>query len=327
MIKCYTFSILGAALCILCQSFVTYGSSGKKSFQAHSSSKCHMKARSAQQNQPKLPASFTGPAATTSCTFPYGAPPNVNHDGSACTKSNEPPPVVSYVDRRSHAEARTLAFTVEHGLPLQLVPDLIKFAQEMATEPKVLQSMSMQRTTASYKLREGLGQSIHDSLVHKLALTYFSMNCDECTNSANQKVFSVLVCYFDEDQGESVTEIYMSSSLKKVSAAILIEEVTTKLKEDKLPLTRIISNLSDSANYMRGKTSGFETKLRELAPHLLDIDGDICHHVHNVVKKFCGFFGNWVERLCDDLYTEFKYGPDIREYAQDICTMLGVHYR
>ena len=32
--------------------------------------------------------------------------------------------------------------------------------------------------------------------------------------------------------------------------------------------------------------NGLEIELREKAPHLLDIDGGVCHHIHNTVKKF-----------------------------------------
>ncbi len=286
-----------------------------------------MKARSAQQNQPKLPSSMTGPPKKPECRFPYGAAPNVNHNDVVCASSAEPAPIVQFVDRRSHAEGRTLAFMAQHGLPLQMVPHLLKYAQEMAREPKVLASLSMERTTASYKLREGMGLAVHDTLVQKMVHSFFSMNCDECTSTANQKVFSVLVCYYDEDKGESVTEIYMSKSMKKVNAELLVSQVTKQLKDDKVPLTQLVSNLSDSANYMRGKKSGFEKRLRDLAPHLLDIDGDVCHHVHNIVKKFCGFFGRVVEGLCDDVYTEVKWGPDIKDYLQEVCNILGINYR
>ena len=36
---------------------------------------------------------------------------------------------------------------------------------------------------------------------------------------------------------------------------------------------------------MRGSKNGFEVKLREsVAPALIDIDGDSCHHIHMVVR-------------------------------------------
>lgn len=117
---------VGCAWCTLCRTIVTYGTSGKKIFQSHSSSKSHIKCRNTQQKQPKLPASFGLGSNSEECRFPYGAPPNVSHDDVVCAKSSEPPPIVNLVDRKSHAEARTLAFTAEHGLPLKLVPELIR---------------------------------------------------------------------------------------------------------------------------------------------------------------------------------------------------------
>lgn len=77
---------------------------------------------------------------------------------------------------------------------------------------------------------------------------------------------------------------------------------------------------------MRGKISGFETRLREKVPHLLDIDGDICHHVHNVVKKFCSHFGQFVEAFDDNVYRDFMFSADLREKLSDICQLLNVPY-
>ena len=53
----------------------------------------------------------------------------------------------------------------------------------------------------------------------------------------------------------------------------------------------LLAVLSDPASTMCGTVLGLETKLRgNLAPHLLDIDGESCHHMHNIVKKFKLFF-------------------------------------
>ena len=73
--------------------------------------------------------------------------------------------------------------------------------------------------------------------------------------------------------------------------------------------------------------SGLETKLREVAPQLLDIDGDLCHHVHNSVKKFCSPFDNFIERLLDDLHTDSKYSFDIRQAIEELCLILDTSYK
>ena len=50
---------------------------------------------------------------------------------------------------------------------------------------------------------------------------------------------------------------------------------------------------------MRGVKSGLEARVREIAPHLMDIDGDACHHMHNIVKNFTKHFNSTLEKLLD----------------------------
>ena len=49
-------------------------------------------------------------------------------------------------------------------------------------------------------------------------------------------------------------------------------------------------------------------------PHLLDVDGDMCHHAHNVTGKFLKPFEKRVEQLCTDLHTEM--------YGELICMVI-----
>ena len=278
-------------------------------------------ARASSETRPGSSQSNRGHTGHT-CTLPYGAAENI-HDAQACNQRTvETKPSVSFVDRKSHAEARTLSFAAEHTLPLTLVPHLIKYAQEMAQDSKTLNSLSMERTTAAYKLRDGIGAALHRRLVNDLRASKFSMNVDECMSSAHEKVFSVIVSYFSEEEKCTVFKHYMSIPMTVVNAETLHKCIISSFEKDGIPLSNLISVLSDSANYMRGKTSGFETRLRATCSHLLDIDGDVCHHVHNIVKSFCGYFNSQVESLDDDLFTDFKWSPDLREFLEEICTLL-----
>lgn len=85
--------------------------------------------------------------------------------------------------------------------------------------------------------------------------------------------------------------------------------------------------LMDSCNVMKGSKSGFETRLRtEKAPHLLDVDGDLCHHIRNSLKAFCKPFNHLAEALFLDIFNDFKGSPDLRESMEEICLMLGVKF-
>ena len=66
--------------------------------------------------------------------------------------------------------------------------------------------------------------------------------------------------------------------------------------------------------------------LRNNIPHLLDVDGDVCHHAHNSAGKFVQPFGKVVEKLCTDIHTECKYSTDIRGYLIELCEILEIPY-
>lgn len=85
--------------------------------------------------------------------------------------------------------------------------------------------------------------------------------------------------------------------------------------------------LMDSCNVMKGNKSGFETRLRtEKTPHLLDVDDDVCHHIHNSSKAFCKPFNHLAEALFLDIFNDLKWSPDLRESMEEICLMLGVKF-
>ncbi len=263
----------------------------------------------------------------TACQLPYGAAPNIhNTDTCASLVKETVRPVVNVYDRTGHAECRTISLIAEYSMPLSMAPVLIEYAQEMSQDAKVLNNMSMSRTAASYKLKDGLQTVLQKRLVRDMKDNHFSINVDECTNSSNDKVFTILVSYFSSEVGEVVVKHYDSTSLKRISAQILYRHVVSKFADDDIPLDNLISCLSDSANYMRGKTAGFETLLRKDVPHLMDIDGDTCHHVHNSVKVFCKHFGSVVEKLDNDIHSDCLYGTDLRSALQDVCGILGVPY-
>ena len=91
--------------------------------------------------------------------------------------------------------------------------------------------------------------------------SHFSVNIDECTASNAMKLLSILASYFDDEMGRCVIEHYRSLECVHVNAEVLFSKICNVFGEDEIPLENLISNLSDSAGYMRGETSGIEKKL------------------------------------------------------------------
>ena len=70
------------------------------------------------------------------------------------------------------------------------------------------------------------------------------------------------------------------------NAGAVYQALVGQLEADGIPITSLMSVLTVSAAYMKGEHNGMQAKLKESAPHLLDIDGDACHIIHNAVKCF-----------------------------------------
>ena len=57
-------------------------------------------------------------------------------------------------------------------------------------------------------------------------------------------------------------------------------------------------------------------RLRENAPHLLDIDGDCCHHIHNAVK-ISETFDKMSESVFQIMLSDFHGSCDLRDYLKN----------
>ena len=102
----------------------------------------------------------------------------------------------------------------------------------------------------------------------------------------------------------------------------MLERICNCFIRDDIPFQNLVSDLSDSTNYMRGKRRGLEKLLRSKAPQLLDIDGDVCS-----LKQFCKPFECFVEKWIDGILWDKKYSTDILDSLKEICFILNVPFR
>ena len=185
----------------------------------------------------------------------------------------------------------------------------------------------MDRTKASYKLTLGLAETFKEGTLNHIRSHPFSLNIDESTSNNRKRVLAILVSYFPEMSGKVVVEQLASLSVTKVDAKSLFNEMSTLFEQNKIPWNNLISILMDSCSVMRGSKSGLETRLRqEKASHLLDIDGDTCHHIHNATKVMCNPFDGHLERLYMDLANDFKYSVDLSDSLACMCELLGMKF-
>ena len=89
-------------------------------------------------------------------------------------------------DRESHTEATVLSFVAEHSLPLAVAPHLVQFAKHMAEDQATL-NLSMQQSSASYKLKYGPVKTFKEELKADIADQFFCLNLEEVMSSTIRK--------------------------------------------------------------------------------------------------------------------------------------------
>ena len=145
-------------------------------------------------------------------------------------------------------------------------------------------------------------------------------------NKQPQRVLSILVSFYDKILKKVVIEHYESVECILVNSLTFLHKTDSLFKRNGIPWENLISDLSDTTNYMRGKKSGFETKLCEKAPTMLDIGGNTWHVIHSATKRFGDPFLGFVEKVLDDLNVDIKFSSDIKDYLQEIFFMLSLSY-
>ena len=219
-----------------------------------------------------------------------------------------------------------LSFMAENNLPFTMAQKLIDLSKELSRDTKALQSLNMSRTAASYKMRLGLGQTIDEDLSKLLEKTFFSINIDEATNEGSlKKVLTFLVSFYHPTLKKIAIRHLASTEMIVVNAEQVYTETEKIFQQRGLSWEKTMSVLLDSCGVMRGKKTGLEKRIRDgPAPHLLDIDGDSLHHVHNASKRLTKPFDGFLEKVLFDVFADLKYSTDLRDFFKEICNIINV---
>lgn len=327
--------IAGKALCNFCNYVINYGSKGKSALIEHVKSVKHITCVDNRKTNYTLGAQFKKPDTPVFPLFNKQIVKQNEKNVDTCeevtdSRSNSILPkterLIPLSDRTSNMEAMILGVMAENNIALSAAPKLLQLIKDCSRDPKALSNVSLDRCSAGYKLKYGLSDFFQQSIFKCMRNYPFSLNIDESTSANNKKVLAILVSYFSPVKEQVVVEHLASIELVKVDSSSIFDAVKDLFETNAIPWTNLQSCLLDSCNVMRGSKSGFETRLRECAPHLLDVDWDSCHHIHNAVKKFCEPFQGWVERLFHDLYTDFKWSSESKQILSELCSAFNLKF-
>jgi hypothetical protein len=163
-------SVAGRAHCLWCQCDINYASQGFKALQ-HCSTAKHKSRLATRRTNYRLPGEMAGPSRSDD--RPHGLHPMFK---KALNQAPPPTPVqpsVPVADRMVNQEAMVLGFLAEKSLPFTLAPSIVELSKSLASDSKALNALSLDRNTASYKMRFGLGKTLSDDLANELCDCFF----------------------------------------------------------------------------------------------------------------------------------------------------------
>ena len=204
---------------------------------------------------------------------------------------------------------------------------IIEFAKECAKDPHALNKLKMHRTTACYKLTHGLGKTVKDKLKDKRLSAVFSLNLDEATSNNSLHVVTLLVSHYDPGQNDVFTDRLASVDVTFFDASSLFNIIKEIFEKCNLSFSKLLTMLMDGCSVMRGEKSGLETRVCEVAPYLIDIDGDLCHCIHSFVEKMTSHLGYYLEGLFCDIYHDFQHSASSLEILEGMALHFAMSFR
>ena len=208
-------------------------------------------------------------------------------------------------------------------LPFSLAPDLVALSKFLAKDKSALSKLRFSQTSATYITTHGTAKCLKEDLISKLKGNFFSLNIDEATTNAMDKIINIFVRFYDDSQNMVVTDHLGSKNANISTSKKIFDHINEVLTENGLNHSQIISCLLDNCNTMRGCKAGVEKLMRNANPNLLDIHGDTVHIVHNAAKTFFNHFDGYIEGISGDLYYDIQDSPKAKELFSGIQTLLN----
>ena len=122
----------------------------------------------------------------------------------------------------------------ENALSFTLALKIIELSQTLIRDQATLSTLSMSRTTVSYKLKYGISKTIKDHLINILKNTPFSLNVDESISNAGESIFTTLVQFFEDNQKEVIIHHLASHKLELSSAFSLYSAIIDNIKKKEI---------------------------------------------------------------------------------------------
>ena len=167
------------------------------------------------------------------------------------------------------------------------------------------------------------------SIIHNLAKdingsSFYSIMCDECTDSSNCEQLVICIRWVNHKDLEVHEDVIGLYKVDNISAATIVDAIKDTLLRLNLPLTKCRGQCYDGASNMSGSRSGVAKQLRDEEPRALYLH---CHgHALNLAAgtaiKNCKFTKDALD-VAYEVCKLIKFSPKCSAELKKLRTELG----
>ena len=131
-----------------------------------------------------------------------------------------------------------------------------------------------------------LADHFRAQLYDNLKKTFFSIIMDETTDISSEKLLAIVVRFFCAKEKRVKSQFLKLLEVAESDADTLVQALTSFFNKNQIPLSNIISYMSDTTNVTFGQQHSVVTLLKGITPHLYTMKC-LCHSGHLCASDAC----------------------------------------
>nr|XP_042912499.1 zinc finger BED domain-containing protein 5-like [Parasteatoda tepidariorum] len=220
------------------------------------------------------------------------------------------------------AETLFTNFIVQHNLPLSVADHVGQLFKRMFPDSNIAAKFKCARKKTT-EICKSLAETTQNNLCSIMRNGKFSLATDG-SNSSGDKLFPLVVTFFDDTNGRIKTTLFSLPKLDKDGTGenifMLLDSVLSK---NSVPWEHCIAFCADNASVMLGQHKGVGSFIKKKNPNVI-IHGCACHLIHLAAKHATKKISFDVESFLIDVFYYLKKSSkriQLLKFCEELCNL------
>lgn len=234
-------------------------------------------------------------------------------------------------DQASAVEATLSFHTVKHHFSFKSTDCTTKLCKNMFSDSKIAKKLYCARTKTEAIVSNILAPLSLRETFETLNSIHFIGVATDASNHKAQKIFPILIQFFDSSADGITTKLLEIKSLPNEKAFSISDMITTTLRERNL-LQKCVSFTGDNCNTnfggiaRAGEKNVFYNLKRDVNKNLIGV-GCPAHIIHKSIQHATDLLPIDIESIILKIYNYFSIYTIRTEKLKDFCDICSMEYR